>query len=101
VAVEITVNLLTDWDISSESSGLGGRIPTPSSVARLLNERKSLAAIYITCRALIVVLQTVQKNVLDEFMGNRLEESTFEQFRRPNLWVTPFTDDNLITDNRK
>jgi len=51
----------------------------------LLNERKSLAAIYITCRALIVVLQTVQKNVLDEFMGNRLEESTFEQFKRPNL----------------
>ena len=54
----------------------------------MLNERKSLAAIYITCRALIVVLQTVQKNVLDEFMGNRLEESTFEQFKRPNLWVT-------------
>ena len=92
---------MTDWDTSSESGALGGRIPTASSVARLLNERKSLAAIYITCRALIVVLQTVQKNVLDEFMGNRLEESTFEQFKRPNLWVTPFTDGTLITDNIK
>lgn len=75
-------------------------MPTPSGVARLLNERKSLAAIYITCRALIAVLQTIHKNTLDELMGNRLEESTFEQFRRPNLWVTSHTDDNLTTNSR-
>ena len=69
-------------------------------MARLLNERKSLAAIYITCRALIVVLQTIQKNTLDELMGNRLEESTFEQFRRPNLWVSAHTDDILTPNGR-
>jgi len=73
---------------------------TPNGVARLLNERKSLAAIYITCRALVVVLQTIQKNALDESMGNRLEESTFEQFKRPNLWVAPNIDGNLTTDRR-
>jgi hypothetical protein len=92
---------LTDWETSSESGNPRGRIPTPNDVARLLNERKSLAVIYITCRALIVVLQTIQKNALDELMGNRLEESTFEQFRRPNLLVVPNIDDDLITNARK
>ena len=101
MAVRLSYNLLSNLHISSESGPLGGRVPTPSHVARLLNERKSLAAIYITCRALIVVLQTIQKNALDEAMGNRLEESTFDQFKRPNLWVTPNPGDNLITDDRK
>ncbi|KAJ7632784.1 cell morphogenesis N-terminal-domain-containing protein [Roridomyces roridus] len=54
-------------------------------VPGLLNERKSLASIYIMCRALIAVLQTISKDALGETMGYSLEETTFEQFRRPDL----------------
>jgi hypothetical protein len=51
----------------------------------MLNERKSLASIYITCRALIAVLQSISKDALGEAMGYSLEETTFEQFRKPDL----------------
>lgn len=51
----------------------------------LLNERKSLASIYIMCRALIAVLQTISRDALGDAMGYSLEETTFEQFRRPDL----------------
>ncbi|TFK41667.1 cell morphogenesis N-terminal-domain-containing protein [Crucibulum laeve] len=54
-------------------------------VPGLLNERKSLASIYIMCRALIAVLQSVSKDTLGDMMGYSLEETTFEQFRRPDL----------------
>ncbi|KAI9447301.1 cell morphogenesis N-terminal-domain-containing protein [Russula earlei] len=50
-----------------------------------LSERKSLAAIYIMCRALIVVMQSLSKDALGESIGFNLEETTFEQFRRPDL----------------
>ena len=51
----------------------------------LLNERKSLASIYIMCRALIVVLQSISKDALEESTGFTLEETTFEQFKKPDL----------------
>jgi hypothetical protein len=51
----------------------------------ILTERKSLAAIYIMCRALIVVMQSLSKDALGESIGFNLEETTFEQFRRPDL----------------
>ncbi|KAI0053212.1 hypothetical protein FA95DRAFT_1674602 [Auriscalpium vulgare] len=51
----------------------------------ILNERKSLAAIYIMCRALIVVMQSLSKDALGEAMGYSLEETTFDQFRKPDL----------------
>jgi hypothetical protein len=51
----------------------------------LLNERKSLASIYIMCRALIVVLQSTSKDALGESTGFTLEETTFEQFKKPDL----------------
>ncbi|KAJ7219440.1 cell morphogenesis N-terminal-domain-containing protein [Mycena pura] len=54
-------------------------------VPGLLNERKSLASIYVMCRALIAVLQSISKDALGETMGYSLEETTFEQFRRPDL----------------
>lgn len=54
-------------------------------VPGLLNERKSLASIYIMCSALIAVLQCISKDALGEAMGYRLEETTFEQFRKPDL----------------
>ncbi|KAJ8509477.1 hypothetical protein ONZ45_g8356 [Pleurotus djamor] len=50
-----------------------------------LNERKALASIYIMCRALIAVLQSVSKDALGDALGYSLEETTFEQFRRPDL----------------
>ncbi|KAF9444887.1 hypothetical protein P691DRAFT_806559 [Macrolepiota fuliginosa MF-IS2] len=51
----------------------------------VLNERKSMASIYIMCRALIDVLSSIPKDALGEAMGYNLEETTFEQFRRPDL----------------
>ncbi|KAH7909870.1 cell morphogenesis N-terminal-domain-containing protein, partial [Hygrophoropsis aurantiaca] len=60
----------------------GGRTQEPSAI---LNERKSLASIYIMCRALIAVLQMVSKDALGDATGYSLEETTFEQFKRPDL----------------
>lgn len=54
-------------------------------VPGLLNERKSLASIYIMCRALVAVLQSLSKDALGDAMGHSLEDTTFEQFRQPNL----------------
>ncbi|KAF9525743.1 cell morphogenesis N-terminal-domain-containing protein [Crepidotus variabilis] len=56
----------------------------PSDVPSLLNERKSLASIYIMCRALIAVLQMLSKDGLGDTLGFSLEETTFEQFRKPD-----------------
>jgi len=57
----------------------------PHDFPALLNERKSLAYIYIMCRALIAVLQSISKDALGEPTGFTLEETTFEQFKKPNL----------------
>jgi len=54
-------------------------------IYNILCERKSLASIYIMCRALIAILQSISKDALGEPMGYSLEETTFEQFRRPDL----------------
>ncbi|KAK2461035.1 hypothetical protein APHAL10511_006976 [Amanita phalloides] len=51
----------------------------------LLNERKALASIYIMCRALVAVLQSLPKDALGDVLGYTLEETTFDQFRRPEL----------------
>ncbi|KAF7304959.1 hypothetical protein MKEN_01210500 [Mycena kentingensis (nom. inval.)] len=56
-----------------------------NDIPSLLNERKSLASIYVMCRALIAVLQSISKDALGEQMGYSLEETTFEQFRKPDL----------------
>ncbi|KAF8156931.1 cell morphogenesis N-terminal-domain-containing protein [Crassisporium funariophilum] len=53
-------------------------------VPGLLNERKSLASIYVMCRALIAVLQMLSKDALGDTLGYSLEETTFEQFRNPD-----------------
>ena len=37
------------------------------------------------CRALISVVQAVPRDVLGESMAFNLEESTFEQFKKPDL----------------
>lgn len=56
-----------------------------SDIPSILNERKSLASIYIMCRALIDILSSISKDALSESMGYNLEETTFDQFRRPDL----------------
>ncbi|KAG7091886.1 hypothetical protein E1B28_008287 [Marasmius oreades] len=61
------------------------RVVRTHDVPGLLNERKSLAAIYIMCRALIAVVQTLGKDAIGEDMGYTLEKTTFDQFRKPDL----------------
>ncbi|KAJ7599265.1 cell morphogenesis N-terminal-domain-containing protein [Mycena floridula] len=61
------------------------RTVRPPDVPGLLNERKSLASIYIMCRALIAVLRTLGKDALGEKVGHALEKTTFEQFKKPDL----------------
>ncbi|PPQ93567.1 hypothetical protein CVT25_005559 [Psilocybe cyanescens] len=53
-------------------------------IPNILNERKSLAAIYIMCRALIAVLQLLSKDALGDSLGHILETTTFEQFKKPD-----------------
>lgn len=60
------------------------RIPRQQDIPGLLHERKSLAAIYIMCRALIAVLQLLSKDALGDELGYDLEGTTFEQFRKPD-----------------
>ncbi|THU94717.1 hypothetical protein K435DRAFT_966750 [Dendrothele bispora CBS 962.96] len=57
----------------------------PSEVPGLLNARKALAAIYIMCRALIAVVQTLSKDAIGENLGYSLEKTIFDQFRKPDL----------------
>jgi hypothetical protein len=65
-------------------SHTSNRTLRPNEISSLLNERKSLASIYIMCRALIAVLQLLSKDALGDALGFSLEETTFEQFRKPD-----------------
>lgn len=51
----------------------------------LYTDRRLLASIYITCRALIVATQSLGKDALTEALGNQLEDLTFTQFRNPDV----------------
>lgn len=68
--------------VQSPHTNRSGRFPDPSSI---LSERKSLAAIYIMCRALIAVVQSLSRDALSDQTGFNLEETMFEQFRKPDL----------------
>ncbi len=70
---------------STNSSYAVGRVTRPQEIAAALNERKSLASIYIMCRALIVVIAGLSRDALGEAVGHNLEEYTFDQFKRPDL----------------
>lgn len=78
---EDIIRLHTTQSPVSHRSGIS-RVP---DAPLILNERKSLASIYIMCRSLISVLQSIGKDALGEAMGYSLEETTFEQFRKPDL----------------
>ncbi|KZT70488.1 hypothetical protein DAEQUDRAFT_764653 [Daedalea quercina L-15889] len=63
-------------------SARGTRVQDVSS---MLMERKSLASIYVMCRALLAATQSIAKDALGEAVGQSLEELTFDQFRRPDV----------------
>jgi hypothetical protein len=82
--------------VSSPAPRSGGHQQQPSSVRfqssdpeSALNHRKVLASIYIMCRALIAVVEAVSaagnKDCLSEATGYMLEETTFDQFRKPDF----------------
>ena len=71
----------------SSSNSTFARVARPKEVANLLNERKSLASIYIMCRALLSTLQSVSRDALGESTGFNLEETVFSQFKQPDLKV--------------
>lgn len=63
--------------------------PTNRSGDPRMSERASLAAIYVMCRALVAVLSMLPANALSDTLGYSLEETIFEQFRRPLLSSNP------------
>ncbi|KII91186.1 hypothetical protein PLICRDRAFT_135155 [Plicaturopsis crispa FD-325 SS-3] len=77
----------------SMNRGPSARSQDPLSV---LSERKSLASIYIMCRVLIAVLQSISKDALGEALGYSLEETTFEQFRKPDLKLLALSANHRI-----
>lgn len=50
-----------------------------------VTDRRSLASVYIMCRALIAAIQTLPKDALPDMVGNRLEELAFNQFKQPDV----------------
>ncbi|KAH0834843.1 cell morphogenesis N-terminal-domain-containing protein [Lanmaoa asiatica] len=54
-----------------------------------MSGRGFLAAIYVMYRALVAVLSMLPANALSDTMGYSLEETIFEQFRRPLLTMSP------------
>ncbi|KAL4073646.1 cell morphogenesis N-terminal-domain-containing protein [Scleroderma citrinum] len=59
----------------------GANNASPSQPRRA--ERKSLASVYIMCRALVSVLSSVSPQALSDTLGYSLEETIFEQFKSP------------------
>ncbi|KIY63168.1 hypothetical protein CYLTODRAFT_494122 [Cylindrobasidium torrendii FP15055 ss-10] len=66
-------------------SPAGTRSVRTTDVPAMLNERKSLSSIYIMCRALIAILQSIPKDALGEQLGYTLETTTFHEFKKPDL----------------
>lgn len=51
----------------------------------IYTERRSLASIYIMCRALAVITQSLPKDALSDSAGNELEATIFERLREPDV----------------
>lgn len=69
----------------SSSTTSFARSARPKEIANLLNERKSLASIYIMCRALLATLHSVSRDALGESAGFNLEDTVFAQFKQPDV----------------
>ncbi|PLW54499.1 hypothetical protein PCANC_05604 [Puccinia coronata f. sp. avenae] len=68
-------------------------------VAAVLSERKSLALVYILCRALISVVQVVTREALGEELGARLEEIIFNSIKNADPHVTSRTPNKQANMN--
>lgn len=74
------VEAITRWRRGiGDLSGAGGASSTRSRTA----EHRSLAVIYIMCRALISVLSSLPPQALGDTLGYSLEETIFDQFKSP------------------
>ena len=71
--------------IHTSQSPATARALRSQDIQAILTERKSLAAIYIMCRALVAATQSISKDALGEAVGHSLEELTFEQFKKPDV----------------
>ena len=61
------------------------RIGHERDASSLYTERRSLASVYIMCRALVAITQSLAKDSLSEAEGNALEELIFGQYCKPDL----------------
>ncbi|EAU81493.2 hypothetical protein CC1G_05323 [Coprinopsis cinerea okayama7 len=71
------------WRRSQNEIGSGILDLHGHSKGHIILEKKSMASIYIMCRALVAVLQNISKDSLGDAFGYTIEETFFEQFRRP------------------
>lgn len=62
--------------------GIGDVSSARASQSRRV-ERKSLASVYIMCRALVSVLSSVPPQALSDALGYSLEKTIYEQFKSP------------------
>ncbi|TFK49459.1 hypothetical protein OE88DRAFT_1737075 [Heliocybe sulcata] len=81
-AGEVSSDVMRSHLSQSPSAGRGVK---PQDSRYIIAERKSLASVYIMCRALIAVMQSVSKDALGDAIGYELEDVTFEQFKTPYL----------------
>ncbi|KAJ1663406.1 Cell morphogenesis protein PAG1, partial [Coemansia sp. RSA 25] len=61
--------------------------PAPAALSRahyIVKERKSLASVYILCRALSAVVEQLEASHLEGDLGDRLEELVFGQVKQVN-----------------
>jgi len=80
----VSANIIHGHSSRSPDSSRNNFHQQAFDVPSILNERKSMASIYIMCRALIDVFSLISKDALGEMLGYNLEETTFEQLRRPD-----------------
>ncbi|KZV99602.1 hypothetical protein EXIGLDRAFT_698301 [Exidia glandulosa HHB12029] len=73
----------------TSQTSVDARIMRTSDVKGILSERKSVAAEYILCRALIIVLGSVPPNGLGERLGAHLEQLTFNQYEMSSKLLHP------------
>lgn len=58
---------------------------TNYDASSVYTERRSLASVYIMCRALVAITESLTDKSLSEAEGRGLEDLIFEQFRKPDL----------------
>lgn len=83
----LSPEIIRHHSTTSPTASVSARNARNASVdhTSILNDRQGQAALYLSYRVLISVLQNASKDALGEAMGFRLEETMFEQFKRPDL----------------